>query len=475
MRLRPLALALLAAGLAVPASAADLLQAYELARKSDPQLAAAEARAAAAQAGVSQSRAALLPQISASASLTDSDSENTSFGAFPAPTQTDPDAVGFGPNVSASDTRDRRYGLNLSQSIYDRADYTRLKAARAQAAQAEAQRVAAEQALGVRVARAYFDVLTAIESLASARAQEAAAKRQLDQAETRLEVGLAPITDVHEARASYDGARANAISAATRLDDAREALAEITGEPTGSLMGLGTDYQPKLDDTEGLQAWVDKAMAENPALQAAALALDAAEANVSTARAGHLPTLTLSSGYSDSATWGRNTTTTPASSVTFPSDNLSDGHNVGITLTVPIYSGGAVHAGVRSALANRDAVAEQLEQERRGITRQTRNAYRSLAAGAAEVEARRLAVVSAKAALEAGEAGLEVGTRTVVDVLLAQQTLFAAQTQFAQARHNFLVNELSLKQAAGSLTPDDIEAVNRLLSTDAEASLDATK
>jgi outer membrane protein len=161
--------------------------------------------------------------------------------------------------------------------------------------------------------------------------------------------------------------------------------------------------------------------------------------------------------------------------VTFPSDNLSDGHNVGITLTVPIYSGGAVHAGVRSALANRDAVAEQLEQERRGITRQTRNAYRSLAAGAAEVEARRLAVVSAKAALEAGEAGLEVGTRTVVDVLLAQQTLFAAQTQFAQARHNFLVNELSLKQAAGSLTPDDIEAVNRLLNTDAEASLDATK
>jgi outer membrane protein len=475
MRLRPLALALLAAGLAVPASAADLLQAYELARKGDPQLAAAEARAAAAQAGVAQSRAALLPQISAQASLTDSQGDNTSFGAFPAPTPTNPDAVGFGENVSSSDTRNRRYGLNLSQSIYDHADYTRLKAAKAQAAQAEAQRVAAEQALGVRVSRAYFDVLTAIESLASARAQEAAAKRQLDQAETRLEVGLAPITDVHEARASYDGARANAIAAATRLDDAREALTEITGQPMESLKGLGAEYQPKLDDTEGLQAWVDKALADNPALQAAALALDAAEANVSTARAGHLPTLTLSGGYNDSATWGSNTTSTPVSSVTFPSDNLNDGHNVGITLTVPIFSGGAVRAGVRSALANRDAASEQLEQERRGVVRQTRNAYRSLAAGAAEVEARRLAVVSAKAALEAGEAGLEVGTRTVVDVLLAQQTLFAAQTQFAQARHNFLVNELSLKQAAGSLTPADIEAVNRLLSADAEALLDATK
>lgn len=467
MRLRPLVLALLAAGLAMPASAADLLQAYELARKSDPQLAAAEARAAAAQAGVSQSRAALLPQVSAQASLTDSEGDSTSFSSRPNGTG----GVVFDRNTGSSDSRNRRYGINVNQSIYDHADYTRLAAAKAQAAQAEAQRVAAEQALGVRVARAYFDVLTAIESLASARAQEAASKRQLDQAETRLEVGLAPITDVHEARASYDGARANAISAATRLDDAREALAEITGEPTGSLKGLGADYQPKLDDTEGLQVWVDKALAENPALQAAALALDAAEANVSTARAGHLPTLSLSGGYSDSATWGNNT----SGGVSFPSDNINDGTNVGLTLTVPIYSGGAVQAGVRSALANRDAASEQLEQERRGVTRQTRNAYRSLAAGAAEVEARRLAVVSAKAALEAGEAGLEVGTRTVVDVLLAQQSLFAAQTQYAQARHNFLVNELSLKQAAGSLSPADIEAVNRLLSIDAEASLDATK
>ena len=475
MRLRPIVLALLAAGLALPASATDLLEAYELARKSDPQLAAAEARAAAAQAQVGQVRAALLPQINAQASLTDSDGESTQFGAFPDPTAANPSNVGFGPNVNASDTRNRRYALNLQQSIYDHADYTRLKAARAQAAQAEAQRLAAEQALGTRVATAYFNALTAIESLASARAQEAAAKRQLDQAETRLEVGLAPITDVHEARASFDGARANAIAAATRLDDAREALTEITGTEPGSLRGLGTDYQPRLDDTEGLQAWVDRALAGNPQLQAAALALDAAEANVSTARAGHLPTLTLSGGYSDSATWGTATSTNPRGSNTFPSDNLSDGHNIGITLNVPIFSGGAVRAGVRTALANRDAVAEQLEQERRGVTRQTRNAYRSLAAGAAEVEARRLAVVSAQAALEAGEAGLEVGTRTVVDVLLAQQTLFAAQTAFAQARHNFLVNELSLKQAAGTLSPADIEAVNRLLVADAEAVLDATK
>lgn len=470
MRLRPLVLALLAIGFAAPAGAADdLLEAYELARKGDPQLAAAEARAAAAAAGVSQARAALLPQVNGQASLQEQQGDSESVGTQPDPNN--PGQVIFGRSSGSSDTRTRSLGINLRQSIYDHADYTRLKAARAQAAQAEAQRAAAEQALGVRVARAYFDVLTAIESLASARAQEAAAKRQLDQAETRLEVGLAPITDVHEARASYDGARANAIAAATALDDAREALGEITGQPAGSLKGLGADYQPRLDDTEGLQAWVDKALAGNPGLQAASLALEAAEANVSTARAGHLPTLELTGGWNDSTTWGSRSN----GSFSFPADGAQDGHSVGVTLTVPIFSGGAVQAGVRSALANRDAIAEQLEQERRGVARQTRNAYRSLAAGAAEVEARRLAVVSAKAALEAGEAGLEVGTRTVVDVLLAQQTLFAAQTNFARARHSFLVNELSLKQAAGTLVPADIERVNRLLSADAEALLDATK
>ncbi|MFN8902882.1 MAG: TolC family outer membrane protein [Lysobacteraceae bacterium] len=469
MRLRPLALALLIAGFAGPAASADLLEAYELARKGDPQLAAAEASAASAAAGVTQARAALLPQVNGQASLTAQKGDSTSVGTQPDPNS--PGQVIFGSSTGTSDTRTRTVGVNLSQSIYDHADYGRLAAAKATAAAAEADRAAAEQSLGVRVATAYFGVLTAIESLASARAQEAATKRQLDQAETRLEVGLAPITDVHEARASYDGARANAIAAATRLDDAREALAEITGQPLEGLKGLSPQFQPKLEDTEGLQAWVDKALADNPSLQSAQLRLDAAASGVSTARAAHYPTLTLTGGWNDSTTWG----TRGSGSFNFPADGQSDGHNIGVTLNVPIFSGFATQAGVRRAIADRDAAAEQLEQQRRGVVRQTRNAYRSLAAGAAEVEARRLAVVSAKAALEAGEAGREVGTRTIVDVLLAQQTLFAAQTQFAQARHNFLVNELSLKQAAGTLVPSDLEAVNRLLTADAEAGLDATK
>lgn len=469
MRLRPLAFALLAAGLAAPAGAADLMTAYELARQSDPQLAIAEANAAAAEAAVTQARSALLPQVNGQASLTDQKGDSTSIGTQPDPAN--PGQVVFGQSLGTADTRTRSVGINVQQSLFDRSDYTRLDAAQARAAQAEAQRVAAEQTLGVRVATAYFDVLTAIESLASARAQEAATKRQLDQADTRLEVGLAPITDVFEARASFDGARANAISSATRLDDAREALIELTGVPLEGLRGLAEGYQPKLDEVEGLQAWVDRAQANNPSLLAAARALEAAQQNVATARAGHLPTLALGGGWNDTSTWG----TRGSGNFNFPATGRNDGYNVGITLTVPIFSGFATQAAVRQALANRDVAADQLEQQRRGIVRQTRNAYRSMASGAAEVEARRLAVVSARAALEAGEAGLEVGTRTIVDVLLGQQNLFAAQTAFASARHAFLVNELALKQAAGELDPGDIEAVNRLLTVDAEALLDQTK
>lgn len=440
MRLRPIAFALLLAGLAGNAAAADLMQAYELARDSDPQLAAAEAQMLAQSEGVVQSRAALLPDVAGSASLTDSSNRG-----------------------SSEYSRSRSYGLRLSQSIYNHGNYTRLDKAKAKRQQAEAEYQAAANDLLVRVSDAYFNVLTAIESLASSRAEERAVKRQLDQAEKRLEVGLAPITDVHEARARYDAARANAIAAANALDDAREALAEITGRPLDNLRGLAPDYKPEHGDTRGADAWVDSALSNNPSLQARELALVAAEKDVATARAAHLPTLSASASVGDSATWQS----------AFPGGpNLSGGGSeIGITLSVPIFNGFATQSGVRQALHFRDAAAEQLEQQRRAVTRQTRNAYRALVAGAAEVEARRLSVVSAQAAYEASEAGLEVGTRTIVDVLITQQSLFQAQREYARARHAFLVNSLRLKQAAGNIGLEDLQGVNRMLVHDAEAVL----
>jgi outer membrane protein len=463
MRLHPLSIALLLAGLSGPAFASDLMQAYTLARQSDPQLAAAGSQRDAQREGVVQSRSSLLPQVSADASYNRSNSDSSGtqvIGGVPFTSDT------------SSDSSSTSYGVTLRQALYDHGNYTRLDASRSRAEQSDADYAAANQSLMVRVADAYFAVLTAIESLSSARAEERAVKRQLDLAEVRLEVGLAPITDVHEARARHDSARANAISAANALDDAREALAEITGQPLEAIQGLPAGYLPGNEALGDVESWVQRAEAGNPTLRSRQLALQAAEHDISTARAAHFPTLYGNASWRSNGSDGDsvNNLIPPPNSTSFDNDN--DNTSFGVTLSIPIFSGFATQSRVRQAIAQRDIAADQLEQQRRSIGRQTRNAYRSLLAGSAEVDARRQAVVSARAAFEASEAGLEVGTRTIVDVLISQQQLFSAQREYARARHAFLVNSLRLKQAAGAIDIADIEAVNRLLTEDAEAALE---
>jgi outer membrane protein len=464
LRLRPLSLALLIAGVSAQAHATDLMQAYDLARQSDPQLAASEAQKNAQREGVVQARASLLPQVNASVSINKSEgrsSGNQVFAGSATPI-----------NSTYSTSTDRSSGVQVNQSVFDYGNYTRLGASKARAHQAEFQFAAAGDSLIVRVADAYFRVLTSIETLASARAQERAVKRQLDQADKRLEVGLAPITDVHEARARHDIAQADAIAAANALDDAYEALAEITGQPVTNLKGLADNYQPENTDPRTLEDWVKLAEDNNPTLKANQEALAAAEKDVGTARSGHYPTLSATANYSDDANWGDSTRRTFPVSGPLDFGNSRTGSSFGLTLNVPIFSGFATQSRVRQALFLRDVAADQLEQQRRAILHQTRTAYRSLLAGKAEVEARRQAVVSAKAAYEAGEAGLEVGTRTIVDVLIAEQQLFQARTDYANARNTFMVNLLKLKQAAGILEISDVEAVNRALVADADAALD---
>ncbi len=462
MRLHPLALALLLTGFSAQSQATDLLQAYDLARQSDPQLSAAESQKNAQGEGVVQSRSALLPQISGDASYSKSNSDSDGSQVFGSQVQP--------ASVSTRESTDRSYGISIRQSIYDHGDYARLGASKFRASQAEADFDTAKDALVVRTADAYFNVLTAIETLASSRAEERSVKRQLDQAEKRLEVGLAPITDVHEARARYDSARANAITAANTLDDANEALSEITGTKIENIRGLSATYQPQNDDTRTLEQWVALAMESNPSLQSREKALAAAEKDVDAARAAHYPTLDATASWRDSNGNGTSQTFQPLGPLnSFDSGGTS--RNIGVQLSVPIFSGFATQSRVRQSINQRDIAADQLEQQKRSITRQTRSAYRSLVAGLAEVEARRLAVVSAQAAYEAGEAGLEVGTRTIVDVLIAQQNLYLSQREYARARHAFLVNTLRLRQAAGVLELSDVQNVNRSLTVDAEAAL----
>jgi outer membrane protein len=464
MRLRPLAFALLLAGVSAPAAATDLVQAYDLARQGDPLLSQSESQVGIAREGVVQARSSLLPQVTAQVSFDDN-------SGFSEGVDTQPDGSGgviFGPSRGSSDTRARTSGVNVRQSVFDFSNYTRLGASRKRAEAAASDFDSASDGLIVRVADAYFNVLTKIETLVASRSEVAAVKRQLDQAEKRLEVGLAPITDVHEARARYDSARANAILAANSLDDAYEALTEITGTRTENLKGLAKDFTPKATDLRGSDAWVQVALDSNPTIRSRELALEAAEKDVNTARGGHYPTLSATANYQDRENWGTRT----SNNFDFPATSMNAGTGFGLQLDIPIFAGFATQSRVREAIHRRDIARDQLEAQKRTITRQARSLHNALAAGAAEVEARRLAVVSAQAAYEAGEAGLEVGTRTIVDVLIAQQQLFQAQRDYATARHAFLVNELKLKQAAGILDPADLEAVNRSLVTDADAALD---
>jgi outer membrane protein len=452
-RLTVLAVALaLASG---PAAATNLMAVYEQARRSDPQLQTAEAQRLAQREVVPQARAALLPNIGGTATLTDTDRDTESFQAFPQPDGT----VRFGPVAGNTDTRARQYSLSLQQSIYNHQNYTRLAGARAQASQADADYEAALNALFTRVAQAYFDALTAQANLEAAEAQETALMRQLEQAEQRFEVGLTAITDVQEARASADAARAGAILARNALDDAFEALAELTGSPVTTIDKLRDEIPLAPPEPANPDEWVRVALERSPSVIARRHALAAAEAGIRTAKAGHLPTLAAQVGLSRGATWGFQTFATNQ----VPARSAGEGPVISMTLNVPLFQGGLVQSQVRQAVAQRDAAEGALEQATRATTRQVRNAYRAVEAGMSEVAARRQALVSARSALEATEAGFEVGTRTIVDVLLSQQQFFAAQREFARARHNFILAGLGLKQAAGVISVADLEGVNALL------------
>ena len=434
MRRLPLAFALAAALSPFGAAhAEDLMQTYQQARQNDPQYAAAEANRAVVAETPVQARATLLPQVSGSVGVT---------------------RIDEGPGNSV---QTGSWGVQLSQSLFDYGNYTALRSAKALDRAGGYDLIAAGNDLITRTSAAYFNVLVQLETLAAAEASEAALKKQFDLASKRLEVGLAPITDVHEARAQYDAARANTILTRNTVQDAYQALVEITGTQVGILKALPDDFQPSLPAQQDADAWVATATGQNPTLQAQRSSLEAAEADVSTARSGHLPTLGLTASYGKAIPG--------VYDPDFVGSNYSTG-TVGISLEVPIFTGFATQSRVRSALAQRDAAADAVEQAKRSVERNTRNAYQALVAGVTEVEARRLAVVSAQSAYDASVVGLEVGTRTVVDVLINQRSLFTAQQAFALSRYSFLQNRLLLDQAAGTLDVDDVQDVNRLLTAD---------
>lgn len=444
-------LGLVGAGLffSFPAMAVDLVGVHDLAAKNDPRLRAAEYRREAVGENRSIARANLLPQIGATGTWT----WGTSKTKVPEV------------EIPDSDVDTRNYGAVLRQSLYSQANYESLDVARGQISEADALYQVAYQDFLIRVSEDYFLVLTLTDGVIFAEAEEKAFKRQFEQAEQRFEVGLTAVTDVHEAKASYDTARARAIVARNNLADAKEALRELTGEYFEEYDGLQEVLPLVEPDPTTAQAWVDMALQSNPAVLSSRAAVETAEANMRLARSGHLPTLDLIASYNrykDNQYISRQFDEN-GNIVEFNSSLKNNDASARIVLDIPIYQGGRVTAQTRQARFYLDATGQDLDDVQRGVVRQTQNTYRAVLAGIQEVQAFEQASISAESALEATQAGFEVGTRTIVDVLIAEQRKFQAKRDNSVARHAYIINHLRLKRVAGLLSAEDLQIVNELL------------
>ena len=443
---RPLLAAAIAMSLAPAANAVDLVGVYTLAADNDPTLLAAAARRAATGENPRQAWANLLPNLSGSAATRRGD------------TQTDL----AGRRISNTDTDDTNLQIDLNQSLYRQSNYEQLDIARGQDSQAEADYRRAFEEFLLRVSERYFAVLTAVDELTFSEAEETALQRQFEQAEQRFEVGLTAVTDVHEARASYDRARARTIIAQNNLEDALEGLRELTGRYFESVEPLEEDLPLVPPVPQSSEEWVDLAVVSNPALLAARYNVEVAEAAVRLERSGHFPTLDLFASYSnfeDNEQVLRDDDFVPIGVTTLEVDDFV----YGLRLDVPIYQGGSVSSRTRQARHLLDAAMQEEEIELRRVVRNTENSYRAVMAGIEQVQAFGQAVVSAESALEATQAGFEVGTRTIVDVLLAEQRYFQSLRDLSQVRHQYILDHLRLKASAGLLEEQDLVAVNGLL------------
>lgn len=434
---------LIPAALALPglAQANELMRAYDLAVQNDATFRAAQFERDAAIEAKPQARAALLPQLEAGYNYGYVDT--TGSIATGDPTVPTRDIANHGTDETLS--------VTLTQSIFSVESWRRLQQADAQVAVAEAALRAESQNLMLRTADAYFGVLGALDSLRSSQAEKAAVERQLEQAKRRFDVGLSAITDVQEAQARYDLTVATELEAQQALSFAREALSEITKAPADSVALLREEIPLPAPDPDSADAWVAAAKEGNLALMIAQLNFKVAERGVQVARAAHLPVLGAQGSYQDNSSEAGG----------FPQDTESLAAYAGVTL--PLFAGGATQSRVRQAVATREQRDSQREAQARNVERNARNAYQAVITGASRVNALNQAVKSSATALEASETGLEVGTRTAVDVLNAQQQYYVAQRNYFQSRYDYLLNVLRLKSSAGRLGAADLQEIDRLL------------
>ncbi len=437
-------------------TAADTLSdIYQLALTNDPTLRAANAAFNAGKESIPLGRAGILPKITASAEFTDSDGDRSNFRTL------NIDGNSFESGAAGdNDDETESYSVSLSQPLFDLPAWFTFKQGYDLDQQAEAQFAADQQSTIVRVTEAYIDVLRANENLVTSLVEQRAIGRQLEQTKERFDVGLLPITDVHEAQAAYDSAMVNTLEAQSALDIAFEGLEVITGQRHQELAGLSSEFPIKETEPADSKSWVEFSQQNNFALEVSRLAMTAAEKTAKAKRAEHLPTLTASLGYSN---FHRDGHFLRDDGNTQPFAEDDEPTVFSLRLDAPIFTGGLVSAERRKAYQDYLQAQELYLLKQRQITQQARSQHLSVSTDAARVKARKQAITSATSALEATDAGYEVGTRNIVDVLISQRVLYQAQRDYANARYDYIISMLKLREVAGQLSPEHLAELDRWL------------
>ena len=434
---RRLPIALAMAALACSAQAQSLLALVEQASGYDAAWQSARAQLDAASSRADQARAGLLPSAGLSAGVSTARTEVSR------------------PEINLT-TPNRNVTLSASQPLYRPANRIGYEQGQRGIDVAQAQLDAATQDLLVRVSQGYFDVLAAQDTLAFVRAQKAAVEEQLAAAKRNFEVGTSTITDQREAQARYDIVVAQEIAAENDLHVKRLALDQLVGRTGTAPLPLAQPVQLPADATGDVGEWVQKSQQQQPAVRQATVALDIAQLETQKARTGHLPTVDLQAGYAINhypkgtlTAQGLNQRNTTAS--------------VGVALNLPLFAGFAVQNRIQETLALEEKARADLEGARRAVAQGTRAAFFGVQSLRSQVKALEAAEASSQSALDANKLGYQVGVRINIDVLNAQSQLYQTKRDLAVARYNLLMGQLKLRQAAGTLALDDVQAINALL------------
>ena len=424
----------------------NLLDVYQLAVENNADLAAAHADYKAQSERVPQARSGLLPQIGAGASNSDSRSK------------VDVNA----PNRSSITTSRSAlvYQANLSQPLFRLDRWYQLQAAQSSNEQSALELSAIEQNLILQSSDVYFSVLRAQDNLAASRAEEEAFKRQFDLASERFDVGLSDKTDVLQAQAAHDAARANRLVAERMVSDAFQAVSTLTNVDFTALEGVKHSLPILAPTPNDATAWVNTAIEQNLSLQAINYAVQAAQDNVKQRKSGHAPTVDAIAQYQKGDNDGMGFINNTQAGMPYRFDGKAEQSSIGIQLNIPLYTGGMTSSQVREGVYRLDQTEQMRESLRRQTVQDARNFHRAVNTDVEQVQALNQAIISSQSAVEATQIGYEVGTRNIVDVLDAQRLLYAAVRNYNNARYDYILNNLRLQQTAGTLSPDNLRALS---------------